>query len=596
MKLSNRVSLIALSAALSFGFAAAAHAQHYSKLIVFGDSLSDNGNLPPGSAPPAPYVGGRFSNGPVWVEQLGFTLGHAGATGSQDWAFGGARTDTQASPPGMKVQLGGYTGGGGTFTSTTLTTIWGGANNVFQGLPSAGVSPDPFGFMQTTSVSAAADMGFLVNSVATAGGGTILVPNLPKLSATPQFAGNAAAGLADFSVNVFNAALSAQLSAAAAAHPNSNIILMDVYGAGQVVTSNPGIFGFTNVTQSCFNGATVCATPGTYFYWDGVHPTTAGHHLLAELATEYITYGTASAPTAAEGETGMRRRSQAFEASLDHVQARSFTAGEGGVFISIDRDASKLDARGDVPNYKDQATSVRLGVDKALSSNLKLGVQFGDARSTINAGALRFESDSASLDAYAGWRSGSLFVNAVGGAGIDDYKNIRRATAVTPLVNDGATQGWSGGVKVQAGLNLDMGSIVVSPRGAIAWSKGSVDGYDEDGMMVRQRIAGRDTNATTAEGSVRIEAPMGGRFSAYAEAGYRDYVSYSADAVKASLVGNTAQPLSTAVTKPDAGQTILSAGLSGQITDRLSLGVSYRSHSGGGNHEDMGALQLKWRF
>src|SRR5690242_20274022 len=56
-------------------------AQTYSGVQAFGDSLTDNGNLfaltrAIQPVPPSPpYFDGRFSNGPVWVEQLMPRLG-----------------------------------------------------------------------------------------------------------------------------------------------------------------------------------------------------------------------------------------------------------------------------------------------------------------------------------------------------------------------------------------------------------------------------------------------------------------------------------------------------------------------------------------
>lgn len=73
-----------------------AEAQAFSELIVFGDSVSDTGNWWVGGTPPPQFVGGRFSNGPVWVEELAsqFDLptplpSEAGGT---NYAWGGART------------------------------------------------------------------------------------------------------------------------------------------------------------------------------------------------------------------------------------------------------------------------------------------------------------------------------------------------------------------------------------------------------------------------------------------------------------------------------------------------------------------------
>ncbi|HXJ43556.1 MAG TPA: PEP-CTERM sorting domain-containing protein, partial [Bryobacteraceae bacterium] len=46
--------------------------------------------------------------------------------------------------------------------------------------------------------------------------------------------------------------------------------------------STPGAFGFTNVTDPCFNGTTVCANPGQYLFFDDFHPTTAANSILAQ--------------------------------------------------------------------------------------------------------------------------------------------------------------------------------------------------------------------------------------------------------------------------------------------------------------------------
>jgi len=190
----------ALAVAAVGAFASAASAQTYTRLVVFGDSLSDNGNLYAvlGQPTSPPYYQGRFSNGPVFTELLGFNAGRytAGApvTGSVNYAFGGARTDNAALPPGMRNQLLAYTGGGGTFGSNDLVSILGGANNLFQRLaaygaltPAQQAATNPQGFVQPTALAAAADIHFIVNSVAGAGAGTILVGNLPRLGITPQF-------------------------------------------------------------------------------------------------------------------------------------------------------------------------------------------------------------------------------------------------------------------------------------------------------------------------------------------------------------------------------------------------------------------------
>ena len=76
-------------AALLAAAAPLAHASSFSSIVVYGDSLSDNGNLYAATGVPgAPYVNGEFSNGPVAVQQLSTLLNAPLA----DFAFGGATT------------------------------------------------------------------------------------------------------------------------------------------------------------------------------------------------------------------------------------------------------------------------------------------------------------------------------------------------------------------------------------------------------------------------------------------------------------------------------------------------------------------------
>src|SRR5690606_29125753 len=107
----------------------------------------------------------------------------------------------------------------------------------FQGLPTAGAAANPLAAISPVSTGAAAEVNQIVNRVAQAGAGTVLVTNLPKLSITPQFRGTAAAPLADYAVTTFNSALTTGLAATAAARPNTNIIMMDIFKIGDTITA-----------------------------------------------------------------------------------------------------------------------------------------------------------------------------------------------------------------------------------------------------------------------------------------------------------------------------------------------------------------------
>ncbi len=106
---------ISLAGAL-FVSLASSQAFAYSALYVFGDSLSDTGNVYNslgGAYPPPPYFNGRFSNGPVWVETFAANLGltaNAATGGGTNWAFGGAVTGPAltSSFPTLTQQVNNY--------------------------------------------------------------------------------------------------------------------------------------------------------------------------------------------------------------------------------------------------------------------------------------------------------------------------------------------------------------------------------------------------------------------------------------------------------------------------------------------------------
>ncbi len=589
----------ALVLAGAMAFCSAASAQSYSRLVVFGDSLSDNGNLYAATfntqPPSPPFFQGRFSNGPVFTELLGFTVGRSAAgapvTGSINYAYGGARTDSSAFPPGMRNQLLAYTGAGGTFRSTDLVSILGGANNIFQGLPAAGASTNPTGAINPVALSAAADINFIVNSVATAGAGTIMVLNLPKLSLTPQFGGTTAAPLADFAVGSFNTALLSGLFVTAAARPTTNIIHVDLFKIGDVVSANPGSFGFSNANQACFNGVTVCANPNSFFYFDGVHPTAAGHALIASLANDYLYYGDAGAQSALMGETGLRFREDMLDAAGEGLSgAESWRTGTELVFGAL-ADSTEFDGRGLVPSAESEGQGLRVGLNWSPSATWRFAMAGSMRNSAVTSARQRFDVESFGIDAALGWRSGSMFANVSAGVALDSYENFRRQTTLAPIVHTGATDGVSRGVRAQAGWWFGReGGLAISPRVALAWSSTDVDGFFEQGAAAQYQYADRKVESTTAEVGLRAESGMGG-VTFFVEGGWREELNDGSDPVGTSLYGGPSQVLYREIDAPFGGHLVASAGLEGDIGGaRVSFG--YRGRYGENADSHMGAINV----
>ncbi|MBU1346114.1 MAG: autotransporter domain-containing protein [Alphaproteobacteria bacterium] len=594
-------ALAALTLAASCALATAASAQSYGRLVVLGDSLSDNGNLYLASGrtqpPSPPYFQGRFSTGPVFTEQLGFLAANFNGpvTGSINLAYGGSRTDnTVAFPPGMRQQLSTYVGRGGVFGPNDLVSVLGGANNIFQSIGLFATLPpasqaNPTGFITPTLNAAVADMNFIVGDIASRGAGTILVTNLPRLGITPQFRTSPAAALADYAGSTFNSGLQASLVALAPTRPNTNIILFDLAKVSDTLAANPARFGFSNVTDACFTGVSVCANPDSYLYFDGVHPTAAGHRLLATLSADYLYYGDRSAEATLQGETAYRHREDALDAASARLSGQE--AWEAGTSLSVGGlyDASGFDQRGFVSQAKAESYGAQMMLESGTET-MRFGMAGSYRNAEVEAGPASFELQTLALDLYAGIRSGQTFFNVAAGVANEDFNDIERVSSLSVLTQTGSTQGFSHGARAQAGLWFDAGGIAISPRVAVTYANSDIDGYVEQGVAASYEYRDRQVKGVTAEAVLRAEANMGG-FGVFAEGGYRDSLDDSSDAVRVGIAGNPAQVLSRDYDEPFGGSVLAAAGVSGDLGP-VTVEIGYRGRFGDKADSHTGGITL----
>jgi phospholipase/lecithinase/hemolysin len=288
-----------------------AHPRYQSpKVYVIGDSLSDPGNLykltrkvgpPTVPFPPSPPYAKRFSNGPVWTEYFARQLN----VRLQSYAYGGAMTGEYESPfgrfsnfdsfaymlppydlpdnlPGVQEEVGELVAAHPTgLNPDALYVIWAGANDFFFG----GLALGDVGVVIPQAVE---NIVTTVCTLSAAGARHFAVANLPDIGLTPFgiSQGQPNASLLTEATIAFNEGLAAELSALPCAAEVETLAILDVFTFLTGVVDHPRAYGFKNVTDQCLTvfkdlSYTICRRPNTYLFWDDVHPTTAGHALLA---------------------------------------------------------------------------------------------------------------------------------------------------------------------------------------------------------------------------------------------------------------------------------------------------------------------------
>lgn len=259
-------------------------ANGFSKLVVFGDSLNDSGNMVQftGGVFPAPplYAYGRQSNGPVWVEHLAKRLGLEHQL--LNYAVVGALTKATAQFPTGNVwsedEINPIPGLEGTDVYSQVLHYLADAN--WQADPAAlyvleGGSNDLM-YTPELIVPNQLETLFVLQSY---GARHIVLVNIPDVGKSPRYVTTPLSGYISAACGLLNEALMAYLPAVTL--PGVRITIGDMYGFLDSVAADPEAYGLTNVQQAYLTDG-AGQSPTTWLFWDDYHPTTVGHELFAE--------------------------------------------------------------------------------------------------------------------------------------------------------------------------------------------------------------------------------------------------------------------------------------------------------------------------
>ncbi|QIR37619.1 PEP-CTERM sorting domain-containing protein [Tolypothrix sp. PCC 7910] len=312
----------------SFMLPLKANAAQFSGIYVFGDSLSDAGNvynstIDPKTGvgfPPPPYFDGNFSNGPIWIDELAKKLqldssptlvtdvakGTAPKNGI-NFAYGGATSidKNTISPllPGFKQQIEAFTTPllqTKNADSNALYVLWTGANDY---LPT---NADPNYFKPFTDPTTTINrLRLAIASLADVGAKNILVVNLPDLGQLPRaqnldptfpVPSGTSQALTDLTKKHNSDLSDAIANLNKVLNPDVKLISLDANSVFTDIMNDTknmqGVkYGFKEVAKPCLVDPSCAADPSIqnqYFFWDGLHPTTAAHKVLGDYAFQQI--------------------------------------------------------------------------------------------------------------------------------------------------------------------------------------------------------------------------------------------------------------------------------------------------------------------
>ena len=293
-------AVLAATAMASTLAPATASALTFSDLVIFGDSLSDTGNLSlaTGGAAPGmsqPYYQGRFSDGLIWTDYLAQGLGQAGDAksymlGGNNYAFAGARTGgTAGGIPGVLSQTFGIWGSTHAYADpNALYVVVAGGNDLRDS------RSNPLGTATTRQQDAEFAIDNLKSSLsflAMKGAKHVLVSTMPDLGDSFEAVVLGKTLESRDATLRFNALVAGLESYGD--RWGMDVDVLDMYGVAKSVRANPAAYGITNVGLPCagflgsnaFGSATACSQS---LFSDALHPSSRGHQIIAAAAFDAL--------------------------------------------------------------------------------------------------------------------------------------------------------------------------------------------------------------------------------------------------------------------------------------------------------------------
>ena len=574
----------ALSAAV---MASPAGAQSFGRVVAFGDSYADIGNVKAILGPffPAEYPTGRFSGGTNFVD----TIANLYGVSQDNYAIGGAEAGTgnvalDGFLPGFQQEWQAFTNGGAFYDSGAAVTIptgglQFGANDL--AVFSVGGN-DARGYRINGGTVAGASAAAAVTAAeATAGLNALVSRGIRHMVWTAGDVGqlaeaigqpSAAAGTA-FSVD-YNTRMQGVLAPIAAS--GVQVAYVDITTIGNVLRADPSRFGFIDTThacpESCIGNA---AEQSQYlFYVDGVHLTSAGFALVGEYAVNQL-----GAPYSlrAVGDLPLHA-AQGFGTLLDERADLQRGGGRDGLslFGQFTGGHDRYDGSATANGYSSSSHGATGGIEYR-SGPLTGGAAFGWARAHADSVDVDRTSDSSyQLGGYLGYDRGSFFAQGYAGYGWH-HLDVRRTGVADPLTaSPHATSLTAGG---RAGWLATTRLGRIGPVVGLGYAHARLQGYTEVGDPAATLIVSRQ-KIDTLVGSAGLEyrPALGERVSPWLRMTAEKTLNGDGrDAYYAPTVAPTIVNVFAIGRTSERVYGAAAAGLTAHLTPRLALDGSVRA-------------------
>ena len=545
--------------AISLSMAGLAHAELYSSVTFFGDSLTDGGYFSPITQGKLGIKeSGQFTTNPdnVWAtsfaEQLGTTavpIVYLGNQAGNNYAIGGARagkdivnTDFGVNVPvaSVNTQVNGYLANK-KVDPNGMYVVWGGANDLLA------AAANPANAINTIS-SAAGSQVAAIKALKDNGANYILVPNIPDIGLTPTAI---AAGAGFQSSGTMLANLYNQTMYSGAVATGANIIPLDTFSLLQQVAANPKAYGFTNMTQKACNtsssllcGSSNLVVPDaneSYFFADGIHPSGRAHQMIADYASAVVTAPSLIGVLPHIATTAGLATSERLQSHINQIQS------------SEQKPARKLWATGDFENQDiagfegDSNTQVLLGVDFAHpnSAHAVTGLygnitQKDFENSGVRTGLSNIDLEEVGFGVYHSNtldKLGGVQINGAVGFGNLDVDVTR---AVTLGGNKQEFNSNADGKRyyanLQAGYPMQFSSLAITPYIGATASRVRLDALKEQEMSgIAMQFDEQKYTTTYGKLGVKANHNLGDSLNVFGDVHYQKQLSDNREAASARL-------------------------------------------------------------